>query len=381
MSYEFALSPAQQAKKPSFFSSFFSKKATVKPSIATIAPADTIAPIKKPKGVIDYVSLFESRAEKGGFAYYENDSKKPAFTAAKNKITVHKLDDNAIRAGLQLAQDKFGEIKVDGPDDVRRQVWLQGQAIGIDVKGYEPTEKDRAAAENLFSAAGKATNSISAPASVPEELEPEPAVTATPRQPDVLVEHGAEPYEFDKKNKPSYFVTARDAAGNTKTHWGVDLERAVGEVGAEIGDQIQLERLGRTKVQVTDPETKAVREVERQSWQIEVIEKATTIARQDAITVARNEIGADAQIYQARPGGNSDGAIIHINDRYAVQQTGDKSAILHDITKLSGSASIGQRVNISYKDGIGSVELSGKTKEQTAQLFEREPDDYEYEQD
>lgn len=400
MSYEFALLPVTQAKKTSLFSIIFSKKEAVKPSVTTGSAVASVQR-KRPNGVIDYVSLFQVRSEKSSFAYYENDSKTPAFSASKDKVTVHKLDDNAIRAGLQLASATFGEIRVDGPDDVRRQVWLQGRAIGIDVAGYEPSEKDRVAADKLrqslpdasemaqISAAEKAINSVSAAsasASVSKEslAVPEEPAVATPRQPDVLVEHGAEPYDFNEKNKMSYYATVRDASGDLKMIWGIDLERAINEANAEPGDQIQLDRLGRTKVKVTDPKTQIVREVERQSWQVEVIAKAATIARGDAITVARNTIGPDAQIYQARPaGGNSDGAIIHINDRYAVQQIGDTSAILHDITKLSGSASIGSRVNISYKNDIGTVELSDKTKTPSAELFnEQEPtEDYDYEQD
>jgi hypothetical protein len=394
MSYEFALLPASRTKKPSFFSSLFAKKEAEK--IDTIESSDAATPRRKQKVAIDYVSLFQSRSEQDGFAYYENNSKKPAFSASKDKVTVHKLDDNAIRAGLQLASASFGEIRVDGPDDVRLQVWLQGQAIGIDVAGYEPNEKDQAAAAKLrqsfvdapaeaqISAASEPMNTVSdspvASESELEQKEEEPVV----RQPDVLVEHGPAPFEFNEKNKLSYYVTVQEASGDHKIHWGVDLERAIGEVGAEAGDQISLERLGREKVKVTDPESKAVREVERQTWQVDVIEKAASLAQKEAIAAARNAIGADAQIYQAKTnGGASKGSIIHINQHYAVQQIGDKSsAVIHDLTKLSGLASIGQQVRVQYNDGIGKVEIFEKTKEQFAQLFaqEQEPD-YEYESD
>jgi hypothetical protein len=393
MSYEFALLPAAKPKKPSLFSSLFAKEEGEK--IETIESSD--AQHRKQKVVIDYVALFQSRPEQDGFAYYENNAKKPAFSASKDRVIVYKLDDNAIRAGLQLAQSQFGEIRVDGPDDVRRQVWLQGQAIGIDVAGYEPNEKDRAAADKLrqrladapataqISAAGEATNSVSdSPvASEPELEQKEEESVAQPRQLDVLVEHGAEPYEFDEKNKMSYYAIVRDAvSGELKTHWGVDLERAIGEANAEAGDQVSFERLGRTKVKVTDPETQIVREVERQTWQVDVIEKAASLAQKEAITAARSVIGADTQIYQARTaGGAYRGSIIHINQHYVVQQIGDKSsAIIHDLTKLSGSASIGQNVDIQYKDGIGKVELFDKTQGRFAQLFAQEPEpEAEYE--
>jgi hypothetical protein len=383
MSYEFALLPASQIKKPSIFSSLFSKKETANKTESSDAAREH----RKQKVVVDYVALFQSRSEQDGFGYYENNSKKPAFSASKDRVTVHKLDDNAIRAGLQLAQSQFGEIRVDGPDDVRRQVWLQGLAIGIDVAGYEPNEKDRAAADKLrqsfvdapaeaqISAASELINAVSdSPEPEPEQKE-EPV--AQPRQPDVLVEHGAEPYEFDEKNKMSYYAIVRDAvSGELKTHWGVDLERAISEVNAEAGDQVSFERLGRTKVKVTDPETQIVREVERQTWQVDVIEKAAVLAQKEAIAAARNVIGTDVQIYQARTdGGASEGPIIHINQRYAVQQIGDKSsAVIHDLKKLSGSASIGQNVDIQYKDGIGKVELFEKTQGRFAQLFAQEPE-------
>lgn len=391
MSYEFALLPASRIKKPSFFSGLFSKKEAEK----TIESSDAATQRRKQKVAVDYISLFQSRSEQDGFAYYENNAKKPAFSALNDKVIVHKLDDNAIRAGLQLASASFGEIRVDGPDDVRRQVWLQGQAIGIDVAGYEPDEKDRAAADKLrrslagtsataqISAASEPVNSVSdSPDAEPEQKE-EPV--AQPRQPDVLVEYGAAPFEFNEKNKLNYYVTVREASGDHKIYWGVDLERAIDEADAEVGDQISLERLGREKVKVTDPESKAVREVERQTWRVDVLEKAAVLAHKEAIAAARNVIGADAQIYQAKTnGGASVGSIIHINQRYAVQQVGDKSsAIIHDLTKLSGPASISQRVNIQYdNDGIGKVELFDKAKEQFAQLFAQEPEpDYEYERD
>jgi hypothetical protein len=108
--------------------------------------------------------------------------------------------------------------------------------------------------------------------------------------------------------------------------------RAISEANDEPGNLVSFERLGRTKVKVTDPETNVIREVERQTWQVDVIEKAASLAQKEAITAARNAIGADAQIYQAKTnGGASKGSIIHINQHYAVQQIGDKSSAVFTI--------------------------------------------------
>ncbi|WP_459758732.1 hypothetical protein, partial [Mycobacterium riyadhense] len=51
-----------------------------------------------------------------------------------------------------------------------------------------------------------------------------------------LVEHGAAPYEHRQGNSQSYFVTLENDKGQKHTVWGVDLERAMKESGAEIGD-------------------------------------------------------------------------------------------------------------------------------------------------
>jgi hypothetical protein len=93
-----------------------------------------------------------------------------------------------------------------------------------------------------------------------------------------LVEHGPAPFQRQPGNSPSYFVSLRDAAGTLVTHWGVDLERAMEESGAGVGDQVRLSRLGKQRVQVREPirdETGAVidhrvKETERNAWSVTI---------------------------------------------------------------------------------------------------------------
>lgn len=65
-----------------------------------------------------------------------------------------------------------------------------------------------------------------------------------------LIEHGVAPYRFDDDKSPSYYATVRDAAGRERTLWGVGLESALGESGAQKGDQITLAVSGSTDVEV-----------------------------------------------------------------------------------------------------------------------------------
>ncbi|CAH1647944.1 MULTISPECIES: Ti-type conjugative transfer relaxase TraA [Chelatococcus] len=78
-----------------------------------------------------------------------------------------------------------------------------------------------------------------------------------------LVEHGVAPYEHQQGNSQSYFVTLENDKGQRHTVWGVDLERAMKESGAEVGDKIGLEHRGSEPVRLPDGTT-----AERNSWKV-----------------------------------------------------------------------------------------------------------------
>lgn len=67
-----------------------------------------------------------------------------------------------------------------------------------------------------------------------------------------LLEYGKAPYEFDEKNRESYFVTLRTKAG-PKTVWGVELESAIRESRVSEGQVINLQHLGKKAVTIQSP--------------------------------------------------------------------------------------------------------------------------------
>jgi hypothetical protein len=69
----------------------------------------------------------------------------------------------------------------------------------------------------------------------------------------VLVAHGAAKYRHDENNAGSYYLTTRDGKGIEKTSWGVDLERAMKESGATVGDKVVVANEGQRQVTVTVP--------------------------------------------------------------------------------------------------------------------------------
>ena len=83
------------------------------------------------------------------------------------------------------------------------------------------------------------------------------------RQAGRLIEHGAAPYEHQQGNSQSYFVTLENDKSQKHTVWGVDLERAMKEPGAEVGDKIGLEHRGSEPVRFPDGTM-----AERNSWKV-----------------------------------------------------------------------------------------------------------------
>jgi len=70
-----------------------------------------------------------------------------AFRDKGKAIYSKTMSEWALAAELELAQAKVAsgewkEIRAFGDDEYRRRIWTQGQMMGIEVKGYKPTEDD-----------------------------------------------------------------------------------------------------------------------------------------------------------------------------------------------------------------------------------------------
>lgn len=96
-----------------------------------------------------------------------------------------------------------------------------------------------------------------------------------------LREHGSAPYLHNPARSDSYYVVFRDQAGVDQAVWGVDLERAMRESGAGIGQQVVLENLGKrlvtVRVPVVDGEGRVIgeddRDVYRNTWQVDAVQR------------------------------------------------------------------------------------------------------------
>jgi hypothetical protein len=277
----------------------------VAPARDTRATAQQEAAPEQPAAKEEKESATRETAEKGAVPksvgkkfiqadntfYFRDAENRVAFEDRGRKMVTDHNHPEVVSSMVDMAESKgWSKLKVAGHDDFKRQVWLEASMRGIEVSGFTPKDVDLAKLAELQQA--QRTNSIAQDTS----REPERAAGDTGRSAavaqreqrvqeaaekgiaGVLIEHGAAPYLNDPENKQSYYVKYRDAKGQEQTTWGVDLQRAIGESGAKIGDNVKLENLGKqwvsVEVPVKDKAGKVIgtepKEVHRNTWDVQV---------------------------------------------------------------------------------------------------------------
>ena len=67
-----------------------------------------------------------------------------AFRDLGARLTSPRSDPNAIRDMAAVAHHRgWTVVVVHGEADFRREAWLSASALGLEVRGYQPTERDR----------------------------------------------------------------------------------------------------------------------------------------------------------------------------------------------------------------------------------------------
>lgn len=70
------------------------------------------------------------------------------FVDKGNKLETRSNDEQVAEAMVRIAQARgWSEIKVTGTETFRREAWLQAQQLGMEVRGYTPSETDHAEAQ------------------------------------------------------------------------------------------------------------------------------------------------------------------------------------------------------------------------------------------
>ncbi len=247
-----------------------------------------------------------------------------------------------VRALVAIAQARGWEaIRVNGTESFRSLVWREATRQGLPVRGYTPTDVERAEVErepvrrDSTTADSNPLNEVRRDsrqrdheaAEGTRRRERTQREARAPRREFVvgkLVDHGRAPYQFDQKKARSYFVTLETPLGLT-ARWGADLNRAFAEsrTRPKIGDEIGLEfhgaRAVRVKADVLDEAGRVIgqREVtkHRNSW---VVEKREYFEQRTLRAQAlRDERRGKEEIARAHPQLAGALATVHLAELFA----------------------------------------------------------------
>lgn len=249
--------------------------------------------------------------------HFKDQPGKLAFQDKGERMVSDSNDDRVAKAMATMSEAKgWKTIKVSGHSDFRREVWMEANLRGIEVRGYKPTEQDLKLLEDKRERAmsnkvehdkpvrerkqetERKTDSAHQKVSVAPSPERTEGKTLALEGQDVevatkvplrayaglVLEHGAANFNHDPAEKLNYFVKLATAKGE-KTVWGVDLNRAMSEGKVEAGDAVKLEYRGNTLVTVETPKRDKTGRVfgtekiitKRNQWNVQKSDKASVV--------------------------------------------------------------------------------------------------------
>jgi putative DNA primase/helicase len=191
-------------------------------------------------------------------AYFFADGAK-AFTDRGDRLTTPSENTEVVRSLVSIAQARgWNEVVVRGSERFRREAWAAARTVGLDVRGYKPTEFEQGRLVRSLAERSAGHSQGRAAAEAPDRTEQSPPTAQSERGTRSgalltgrLVEHGRAPYQHDPKEPMSYYVKIETAKGD-RTVWGVDLERAIKESLSRpaIGDAVGLRSIRKEPVKV-----------------------------------------------------------------------------------------------------------------------------------
>lgn len=199
-----------------------------------------------------------------------------AFTQiAEGKRELVSIDDRAVAKELERELRRHGVVwSVETHRDGSRTFHVKGKDAELIQHALT------VAAERVDEKLARNAPELQSPREdqqITERVDEEPVFEEN--QPDRttrLVDHGSAPYQHDEKASQSYFVTI-EQNDVKQTLWGVDLERAVSQSGAQIGDGISIENVGSMPVTLPDGT-----ETHRNTWNVQVTEPQERVQQQEA---------------------------------------------------------------------------------------------------
>jgi Large polyvalent protein-associated domain 7 len=195
-----------------------------------------------------------------GQRYYFSDGAH-AFTDRGARLITPSENTEVVKSLIAIAEARgWKELTVSGSERFRKEAWGPASALGLQVRGYTPTEFERAQLARRLAREAAMTpgrTDHSAQADTRRESDRPQGVRERPTSPITgrLIDHGVAAYRHDPQEPISYFVKIETPDGEREI-WGIDLKRALKEslTQAKIGDEIGLRAVRRDTVTVQERE-------------------------------------------------------------------------------------------------------------------------------
>jgi len=218
------------------------------------------------------------RFRQDGNRFYFPDGA-PAFRDHGRRLTTPSENTELIASLIEIAQVRgWEEIRVSGTERFRQEAWQQARLAGLAVRGYRPGPGERANLARSRDRQEHERGEGETSANAPGVAEPGASRGRDELIVGKLLDHGREPYKFDRHREMSYFVRVETREGD-RTIWGKDLSRALEEAltRPKIGDEVGLRAVGADPVTVKhrerDGEGQLLKETDlathRNRWVIE----------------------------------------------------------------------------------------------------------------
>ena len=209
-----------------------------------------------------------------------------AFKVKEDRLVTRLEAAEVIRDMIAVAQHRHWQaLHVRGSEDFRREAWLEANARGMEVQGYEPTELDGqalAARREVWDRGRPRTPEVddrSAPVNGDNSARLDYDTGVSGR----LIEVGRAPYRNRADAERSTYLTVELDDGRRHQLWGVGLEKAAADSNANPGDRIHVRRDG----------------IEHVPKDIKVIDAASGKARTERRQVSRNRWRVTAEKFRS----------------------------------------------------------------------------------
>ncbi|WP_282063608.1 LPD7 domain-containing protein [Roseobacter litoralis] len=224
------------------------------------------------------------------------DEKRPTISDRGDSLHTKNADRSTAMDMIELAAHRgWSSMKVKGPEDFRREMWIEATAQGINVQGYRPNDKDRAEADRRADLIGerviertdqgRSNNDIRSNNRAQSENQVHGTSNVVP-----MIDYkkgiegeitgiGNAPYRDREGASTTPYVALELADGRTHKLWGVALPDMIDKKQLKVGDRATVFDDGKKAVTVKsrDPKTGEERDIQtfRREWGARDIDRVT----------------------------------------------------------------------------------------------------------